>query len=253
MLSIGVVSAWKEIEYIWGALQDKTRTTKERKIVVHKKLLAAYHKDSPSTSTGNKSLVSFVFSLVSQTDIKMCESSYLYLVAHPYSTMWKSAKKRVTQEMSINNHTKELSSADINKIISSLKPASEKKSRRKFDHAEKFIQWYAKTYGSQSPNTDEEDLHIVPFETIAQLFNEYQMSCKHDHLHPHDCASKETFRKVWVGLHKQKQVRFVRGKGTFPTCDICNNANDMLSNTKKYTQSQRDIILSYLVSMPIYC
>ena len=148
MLSIGVVSAWKEIEYIWGALQDKTRTTKERKIVVHKKLLAAYHKDSPSTSTGNKSLVSFVFSLVSQTDIKMCESSYLYLVAHPYSTMWKSAKKRVTQEMSINNHTTELSSADINKIISSLKPASEKKSRRKFDHAEKFIQWYAKTYGS---------------------------------------------------------------------------------------------------------
>ena len=54
MLRIGVVSAWKEIEYIWGALQDKTRTTTERKIVVHKKLLAAYHKNLPSTSTGSK-------------------------------------------------------------------------------------------------------------------------------------------------------------------------------------------------------
>ena len=79
---------------------------------------------------------------------------------------------------------------------------------------------------------DEEDLHVVPFESIAQLFNEYQMNCKYDHLHPQDCAGKETFRKARIGLHKLKRVRFVRGKGTFPTCDICNIANDMLSNTK---------------------
>ena len=91
-------------------------------------------------------------------------------------------------------------------------------------------------------------MKIIPFEGISQLYNEYQMSCKYDNLHPEEFAKKETFRKAWVDMHKKKHVRFVRGKGTFPTCDICNNANDMLSSTKKYTKAQREIIVSYLVS-----
>ena len=119
---------------------------------------------------------------------------------------------------------------------------------KKIDHAEKFILWYAKTYGSEFPNADEEDLKIIPFEDLPQLANEYQMSCEYENLHPQEFAKKETFRQAWIELHnKQKKVRLIRGKGTFPTCDICNHANDMLSSTKKYTKAQREIIVSYLV------
>jgi hypothetical protein len=73
------------------------------------------------------------------------------------------------------------------------------------------------------------------------------MSCKYENLHLQEFAKEKTFRKAWIELHKQKKVRLMRGKGTFPTCDICNNANDTLSSTKKYTKAQREIIVSYLV------
>jgi hypothetical protein len=246
MEKVGVLSALSEIEHIWGKQEDKTRTTSERKLVVYKKLSSAYHRSVSDTSSRVE--VSFIFSFESDPAVKVCENSYLCTIAHPYSTMWKRAKKLVTQEMSTGNHNKMMSKDAVQKLIDSKKPVSEKKSRIKFDHCQKFITWYAKTYGSESPNTDEEDLKIIPFEGISQLYMEYQMSCKYDNLHPGEFAMKETFRKAWVDLHKKKQVRFVRGKGTFPTCDICNNANDMLSSaTKKYTKAQREIIVSYLV------
>ena len=51
-------------------------------------------------------------------------------------------------------------------------------------------------------------------------------------LSPQHMASKETFRKQWSLVYKTGQVKLFRGKGTFPTCDISNNANDMLTFSK---------------------
>jgi len=248
MAKVGVLSALYEIEHIWGKPEEKTRTTSERKLVIYKKISAAYHRlSSASVSSSSRVDVSYLFSFESDPDVRVCEHCYLYTIVHPYSTLCKRAKKLVTQEMSSGNHSTAMNKDQVQKLIESKKPVSEKRSRRKIDHAEKFILWYAKTYGSESPNADEEDLKIIPFEDLSQLANEYQMSCKYENLHPQEFAKKETFRKAWVELHKQKKVRLMRGKGTFPTCDICNNANDMLSSTKKYTKAQREIIVSYLV------
>jgi hypothetical protein len=247
MNKIGLLSALKEIQHVWGKPEDKTRTTSGRKLVVYKKLSSAYHRSSTSVGNNIRVDVSYIFSLENDPDVRVCEHSYLHTIVHPYSTLWKRAKKLVTQEMSSGNHSTAMTKDQVQKLIESKKPVSEKRSRKKIDHAEKFILWYAKTYGSESPNADEEDLKIIPFEDLSQLANEYQMNCKYENLHPQEFAKKETFRKAWIELHKQKKVRLMRGKGTFPTCDICNNANDMLSSTKKYTKAQREIIVSYLV------
>jgi len=46
-------------------------------------------------------------------------------------------------------------------------------------------------------------------------------------------------------------VRFSRGKGTFPTCDICNNANDLLANARKDKMANkvRDLIVKLKVKL----
>ena len=46
-----MLSALSEIEHIWGKQEDKTRTTSERKLVVHKKLSSAYHRSVSDTSS----------------------------------------------------------------------------------------------------------------------------------------------------------------------------------------------------------
>ena len=127
------------------------------------------------------------------------------------------------------------------------KAPSEKRSKKKWNHAETFIEYFAVYHGSKSPNPGEEKLRILPYETITQLFQEYQASNKAEGAHFDLCAQRETFRKVWRDMHKARTVRFTRGKGTFPTCDICNNCNDLLSLSKSshWTKHQREIVFNY--------
>ena len=41
------------------------------------------------------------------------------------------------------------------------------------------------------------------------------------------------------------EFRLIGAKGSFPTCDICNNANDFLRNLNYKDQSHREIILKF--------
>ena len=41
------------------------------------------------------------------------------------------------------------------------------------------------------------------------------------------------------------EFRLITAKGSMPTCDICNNANDMLHNLEIRDQSSREIILKF--------
>ena len=44
----------------------------------------------------------------------------------------------------------------------------------------------------------------------------------------------------------ESTVRFMRCKGNISTCDICNNAADLLADRKRgFTKDQRDIILKF--------
>ena len=133
---------------------------------------------------------------------------------------------------------------NIMQAMHQSRDVSEKKSRRQSENCTAFIKWYGKIYGSQSPNEGEEELLILPFETVSQLYEEYLYTCRNEN--SSNPASKSTFKRSYTALKKQGLVRLTRGKGTFPTCDICNNANDLLANTKMSPQI-RELIVQYKV------
>jgi len=87
---------------------------------------------------------------------------------------------------------------------------------------------------------------VLPLETLAQFYVEYCFQCEKEGNKP---ACKETFRVSYLKLKKEGLFKFTRGKGTFPTCDICNNANDLLANSKssKMSTQVRDLIMDLKV------
>ena len=131
-----------------------------------------------------------------------------------------------------NGSISDLDIGVIQNALRSSKDTSEIRGRPKSDDAEQFQLSFSKQNSSLSPNAGEEDLQILPFEKISLFYEEYLSQCSSEGKTADQYAGKETFRVVFKKLHKEGRLRFARGKGTFPTCDICNNANDMLSNQR---------------------
>lgn len=75
------------------------------------------------------------------------------------------------------------------------------------------------------------------------FFEEYLAFCTAERLSPNQYAKDETFRKVFLSM--DNEFRLITAKGSMPTCDICNNANDMLRNLEIRDQSSREIILKF--------
>jgi len=235
--------------WFWGGDSSKPAyTTSDRKAKVIDKMKRSIFKD---LSSSNNSRLHLVFSMGSAN---VCESVYLKLIGHPSSKMWQRCKNLIFGSYSRNNGS--ISEADMQSIeaaISMKRHKSERRPQPKADSARSFITYLMQFYSSLSPNDGEEHIRILPFETVSQLYEEYRAHCQVNSVNTageiHCIASKETFRKQWKEIYKAGQVKLSRGKGTFPTCDICNNANDMLAFSKstKWTKRQRDIIISFKV------
>jgi hypothetical protein len=90
---------------------------------------------------------------------------------------------------------------------------------------------------------EEREIKILPYESIRQLHDEY--------LFDHDIQGKtedtkagyKTFREQFQ--LRREHVRLLRCKGSFPTCDICNTALEMLRDTKRWDSAQREIVLRF--------
>ena len=237
----------EEMETIWGNPNKPAHKTSFRRRLITKKLKSALYRSV--VSNGKPDPISFVFTVAKDSNIKVCESAYLNIIGHPNSSLWKKIKGTIKR--SIHNGDDELVDEKLEELLRRKKSSSEVRGRFKFEHAQRFIEWWSNVHGSASPNEGEEDLRILPFETVSQLFYEYQTCSKNESAAVHEVAQRETFRKAWVDLYKKKKCRFTRSKGTFPTCDICNNAADMLTSSRasKFSQLERDIIISYLVRL----
>ena len=228
-------------------------TTSERKAKVIDKMKSSVFKDLSSSKKFRNDL-HLVFSVGSAN---VCESTYLLLIGHPLSKMWQRCKNSIFASYTRNNGS--IPEADIQSIqaaISLNRHKSERRPQPKADSVRSFITYLMEFYSSMSPNEGEEHIRILPFETVSQLYEEYKAHCQATSYGKNtgeNCyfASKETFRKQWKEFYKTGQVKLSRGKGTFPTCDICNNANDMLtfSKSSKWTKRQREIILSFKVCL----
>lgn len=78
---------------------------------------------------------------------------------------------------------------------------------------------------------------------MPSFFEEYLAFCTAEKLSPNQYAKDETFRKIFLSMNNE--FRLITSKGSMPTCDICNNANDMLRSLKIRDQSSREIILKF--------
>ena len=84
---------------------------------------------------------------------------------------------------------------------------------------------------------------MLPYAKVNEFHNEYVAFCTAESMPINKYAKIETFRKAFISLdHKYK---LIGAKGSFPTCDICNNANNLLRDTKIRDQSHREIIFKF--------
>jgi hypothetical protein len=70
-----------------------------------------------------------------------------------------------------------------------------------------------------------ENMKVLPYEDVKSFYAEYLAHCDAVLAYPTDIASESVFRRAFEGL---ENVKLLGCKGGFHTCEICNNANDLL-------------------------
>ena len=237
------------MEWFWGELNaTSTQSTSERRRKIIDKMRKSIFKSiGNKNKNGEQVLHKLVFSVGTS---EVCETAYLHIIGHGATKMWLKCKKELLASYSrYNGFIAEDELKELDAAIKMTKHSSEMRVKKKSDHALSFLQYLAKFYASLSPNEGEENVRVLPFETYSALFTEYKAYCEANDVDTSLRARKETFRLAWRDFYSSGNVKLSRGKGTFPTCDICNNANDMLSlsKSKTWTKRQRDIIISFKV------
>ena len=87
---------------------------------------------------------------------------------------------------------------------------------------------------------------IVPHESITQLHEEYKCYRASQNFDPESIAEYPTFKKAYHQMEKEGHIRLLGCKGSFPTCDICNNCNDLLRNAnRKNRPEDLGVILNF--------
>ena len=102
---------------------------------------------------------------------------------------------------------------------------------------ENYIKYIA-TLNADACPTDE-DVLVLPYDSINEFYQEYVAYSQGVDA---SFAGRETFRQKF---HELKQYRLCESKGSFPTCDICRNANDLLRDRSIKDQKHREIILKF--------
>ena len=87
---------------------------------------------------------------------------------------------------------------------------------------------------------------IVPHESIQQLHDEYVCYRNAQNVDPGSIAQITTFTEAYSRMEDDGHIRLLGCKGSFPTCDICNNCNDLLRNAnRKNRPEDLEVILNF--------
>jgi hypothetical protein len=76
------------------------------------------------------------------------------------------------------------------------------------------------------------DIYVAPFVDIKAFWEEYCAFHTLQHTPSSNVAGITTFRQAYK-FCEGLGIRKLKSKGTFNTCEICNNASDLLRNTSK--------------------
>ena len=77
------------------------------------------------------------------------------------------------------------------------------------------------------------DVYVVPFVDVKSFHLEYLQYQAHQQAHNDTVAKTGTFRSAFAKLEKEGKIKLLKAKGSFHTCEICNNASELLMNKRK--------------------
>ena len=212
----------------WNGLTEATPSSKQRRDFIYNILQASFNK------TENK------FQFIAGGDPGnyhlVCESAYLILLgisksrnASDCSYQWKNAKRHV-----------------LGLAPEKLKMKLHKKS--KFDSALTYIEIMTAKLADTSPFAGKDEILIVPYYDILSVYNDYKRHLK-DIQDEESIVSLSTFRNAF---ESKKNIKLLGCKGSFHTCEICNNALDLLHDESKLLFSMHLFIYLLFVYIYIY-
>jgi hypothetical protein len=203
----------------------------------------------------NKQQKQFFFQIDSSngSSLSVCEASYLVALgrhgnmqANQVTKTWQSIKNSIINETidedktDVNNksertlqdYKKRHAAGYINFVINLFKN----------EDPEKKLQ-ASQSFCETSPLEGMEKIIVLPYDDMPQFHNEYVVHCFSRNVPPNYIAGLSTFRSAFKD---QKDLRFLGSKGSFNTCEICNNLNNLLKNTsKKFTKDQLRIVQEF--------
>ena len=77
-------------------------------------------------------------------------------------------------------------------------------------------------------------LFVAPFSDLVSFHEEYKIHCAENSLMPEEVGSPTVFSEAFHHLYKNAGYRLQSSKGVFNTCEICNNAKELLRNKSIY-------------------
>jgi hypothetical protein len=220
-------NSFQLMQTFWGREDEPAKLPKERKASISNIF------DVCKAGFDDKKRLHFTITDKTGKPRRICESSFLFMLgyidtpnasdANPQWQFFKRVKLGDANPMLAKE------------IIESSKGI--KKTTKRMD-AEGFIKglmmiYFGETLATMEGATadgDIKDIKILPYESLSQLYEEYNF----DHEireKPESCkASYKVFRTSFNVL--KDRVRLLRCKGSFPTCDVCNTSLEMLRDTK---------------------
>jgi hypothetical protein len=91
---------------------------------------------------------------------------------------------------------------------------------------------------------------VIPHRDIKSYYDEYLIFCDSILIPKDSMASYSTFVRAFNKFRKdvsnEYELRLLRCKGSFNTCEVCNNAAELLRKDKKY-DGIRLLLLSLII------
>ena len=73
---------------------------------------------------------------------------------------------------------------------------------------------------------------VVPYSNSKAFHDEYTIYCNNVQALINQQASLSTFKRAYQYAYANHGIRMMNCKGAINTCEICNNASDLLRNSK---------------------
>lgn len=147
-------------------------------------------------------------------DLRVCERGFLILLglntrqSRPPRNWVKTKAEMLKDEYDPVKFASEIGSPKTRQRNKELKRLQDPRTR-KYKHANTYIQYVATVFSDTSPT--KKNIRAVPYESVSQLYEEYQHYCKSQLLKFDAPAGREVFRQAFKDLGDS--IKLVGAKG----------------------------------------